>query len=115
MANRSDIQSNYNELFADDLTAIRATLETYNEVLNLMDWAIDSALSELTENGQLEAEDSILEEYRAAIKSLRKKGVGFRQPRVGQEAVVCPGCKALLKDVSGKKGERCSWCGYEFE
>ncbi|MGC4114010.1 MAG: hypothetical protein QM765_04995 [Myxococcales bacterium] len=106
-------QFDYNSIFASDITALKAAIENQTEVLNLMDWAIESALDELTANGHLDSEASLLEEYRAAIKVLRQRG--FKRPRVGQEGVTCPGCKAVLKDVSGQKGERCSWCGYEFK
>jgi len=106
-------QFDYNSIFASDITALKAALETHNEVLNLMDWAIEAALEELTDKGHLDAEASLLEEYRAAIKVLRQRG--FKRPRVGQEGVKCPGCQAMLKDVSGSPGERCSWCGYEFK
>lgn len=106
-------QFDYNAVFANDITALKSAVETQNEVLNLMDWAIESALEELTEKGHLSTEQPLLEEYRAAIKVLRQRG--FRRPRVGQEGITCPGCKAVLKDVAGAPGERCSWCGYEFK
>ena len=106
-------QFDYNSVFTNDITALKASIETYNEVLNVMDWAIESALGELEEKGHLSAEESLLAEYQQAIKVLRQRG--FRRPRVGQEGITCPGCKAVLKDVAGQKGERCSWCGYEFK
>ena len=106
-------QFDYNSIFANDITALKATVEVQNEVLNLMDWAIESALEELMEKGHLDSEESLLEEYRSAVKVLRQRG--FRRPRVGQEGVTCPGCKAMLKDVTGVKGDRCSWCGYDFK
>ena len=106
-------QFDYNAIFTSDITALKASAEMHAEVLNVMDWAIESALSELTEKGQLESEDSLLEEYRSAVKVLRQRG--FKRPRVGQEGIKCPGCKAVLKDVTGVRGDRCSWCGYEFE
>ena len=46
------------------------------------------------------------------MKVLRQRG--FKRPRVGQEGIKCPGCKAVLKDISGTAGDRCGWCGYEF-
>ena len=106
-------QLDYNDVFTSDITSLKAKSETFNEVLNVMDWVIESALTELEEKGHLSKEESLLSEYQEAIKELRKRG--FRQTSEGREAVACPGCKAMLKDVSGKKGERCSWCGYEFK
>jgi len=105
-------QFDYNAIFTSDITALKASAEMHAEVLNVMDWAIESALEELESKGHLSAEASLLEEYRQAIKVLRQRG--FKRPRHGQEGIKCPGCKAMLKDVSGKKGERCSWCGFEF-
>ncbi len=106
-------QFDYNEVFTSDITALKASAEMHTEVLNVMDWAIESALEELEANGHLTSEGGLLEEYRRAIKALRQRG--FRRPKSGKEGVKCPGCKAVLKDVSGEPGERCSWCGYEFK
>jgi hypothetical protein len=106
-------QFDYNSVFAGEITALKTALETHNEVLNVMDWAIESALEELERGGHLSKEDSLLTEYRSAIKLLRQRG--FKRPRIGQESVRCPSCAAMLKDVAGGPGERCSWCGYEFK
>jgi hypothetical protein len=106
-------QFDYNAIFASDITSIRTSIEMTNEVLNVMDWAIDSALAELEGSGKLSKEESLLTEYRAAIKVLRQRG--FKRPNVGREGISCPGCKAVLKDVAGVAGEHCSWCGYQFK
>ncbi|MBI5542521.1 MAG: hypothetical protein HY901_01430 [Deltaproteobacteria bacterium] len=106
-------QFDYNAIFANDITALKASVETHNEVLNVMDWAIASALEELESNGHLSQQESLLQEYREAIKILRKRG--FKRPRVGQEGIPCPACKAMLKDITGEVGDRCGWCGYEFK
>lgn len=105
-------QFDYNALFASEFTGLKGQIEVLTEVLNVMDWALESALGELEEKGHLSAEASLLREYRSAIKLLRQRG--FRRPKVEGESVTCPGCKAVLRDVSGAAGERCSWCGYEF-
>ncbi len=109
MGRDSDISS----VLISDLTDMKAKAQVLNDVLNVMDWAIDAALEQLEQGGQLNPEDGLLAEYRRAIKLLRQRG--FSASRVsGQAAVTCPGCKAVLKDVAGKKGDRCTWCGYEF-
>jgi len=103
----------YSAIFTSDITALKASIETFSEVLNVMDWALESALEELESNGHLSSEQSLLKEYQQAIELLRQRG--FRRTQDAREAVSCPGCKALLKDVSGAKGDRCSWCGYVFK
>lgn len=106
-------QFDYNAVFTNDITALKASIEMHNDVLNVMDWAIESALEELEENGHLSAEASLLGEYRQAIKVLRQRGFA-RSQEEGQQAVTCPKCKAALKGVAGVKGDRCGWCGHEF-
>lgn len=101
------------EVMVESMTDVQAKLQTMNDVLNVMDWAIESALEELEGNGGIASGDEgLLQEYKKAIRTLRKRG--FTRPRTAGKGVQCPGCQAMLKNVSGKPGERCDWCGYVF-
>ena len=102
------------DVMVDSLTDVQSKLQMMNDVLNVMDWAIESALDELQQNGSISEEGGLLEEYKAAIQGLHRKG--FRRPRSAAKegGVKCPGCQALLKNVEGKSGDRCDWCGYVF-
>jgi hypothetical protein len=105
--------SEINAVLISDLTDLKGKVQILNDVLNVMDWAVDSSLELLEQGGQISPEEGLLNEYRRAIKVLRQRG--FSAPRATNKAgVACPGCKAVLKDVAGKPGDRCSWCGYEF-
>ena len=109
-----DSSDRISEVLVDKFTDLQAKLQTVNEVLNVMDWAIESALEELQANGSISAQGGLLEEYKEAIKHMRKKG--FRRPIAqGQQGVKCPGCQALLKNIDGNPGDRCDWCGYVFK
>ncbi|MFN7130672.1 MAG: hypothetical protein ACK4N5_01235 [Myxococcales bacterium] len=107
-------QDDLNAVFTNEVTDLKAQCQTLNDVLNVMDWAVESTLEQLEASGTIPAEVGLLEEYRRAIKTLRKQG--FRPPRSSgsKDAVVCPGCKATLKGIRAEAGERCSWCGFEF-
>jgi hypothetical protein len=105
-------QEDLNAVVVDDLTDIKGRVQVLNDVLNVMDWALEAAFEELEESGHLPAEDGLLEEYRRAIKILRQRG--FNRPRVSGKSIDCPGCKAVLKGVEGKSGDRCDWCGFLF-
>ncbi len=97
-------------VLVNQITDIKARVELTNDVLNVLDWAVESALEQLEHAGQLPPEAGLLAEYRRAIKILRKRGF-----RGGAEAeVTCPACKALLKGVAFGSGERCTWCGHEL-
>ncbi len=106
-------QDDLNAIFTNEVTDLKAKVQTLNDVLNVMDWAVESTLEQLEASGTIPEEVGLLSEYRRAIKTLRKQG--FSAPRSASGAsVACPGCKAVLKGVSGAPGERCSWCGYQF-
>jgi hypothetical protein len=106
-------QDDLNAVLVDDLTDLKGRVQVLNDVPNVMDWAVDAAIEQLEQGGQLAAEDGLLEEYRRAIGILRTRG--FTRPKTGGGAsVTCPGCKANLKGVAGKTGDRCSWCGFVF-
>lgn len=111
----SDSNGRVMEVMVESMTDIQGKIQTLNDVLNVMDWAIESALEELEANGSLAAEGGLLEEYRQAIQTMRRRG--FRRPKSpGKEGgVKCPGCQALLKNVEGNPGDRCDWCGYVFK
>ena len=94
-----------------EITDLKARLELANDVLNVLDWAVESALEQLEHSGHLPLEAGLLAEYRRAIRILRKRG--FRTTRRESE-LTCPRCKALLKGVVLGSGERCSWCGQEL-
>lgn len=106
-------QDDLNAIFTSEVTDLKARVQTLNDVLNVMDWAVESTLEQLESTGTIPEEVGLLSEYRRAIKTLRRQG--FAAPRVaGTASVVCPGCKATLKGVTGAAGERCSWCGHQF-
>lgn len=102
------------EVMVQNMTDFQQKLQAMNDVLNVMDWAIESALDELEAAGSLRAEDGLLNEYKRAIQALRKQGFSRPRPSASDKGIVCPGCQALLKGVSGTSGERCDWCGYMF-
>lgn len=102
------------EVMVQNMTDVQQKLQVVNDVLNVMDWAIESALDELESAGTLRAEGGLLEEYKEAIQTLRKQGFSRPRPPASDKGIVCPGCKALLKGISGTSGERCDWCGYMF-
>jgi hypothetical protein len=105
-------QDDLNAIVVNDLTDIKGRIQVLTDVLNVMDWAIDSAFEQFEESGHLPPEEGLLQEYRRAIKILRHRGFTF--PKSSGKGVACPGCKALLRDIEGKPGERCGWCGHEF-
>ncbi|MDR0965686.1 MAG: hypothetical protein LBM75_04165 [Myxococcales bacterium] len=102
------------EVMVESVTDVQQKMQVLNDVLNVMDWAIESMLDELEAAGTLHKEDGLLEEYRKAIRILRKQG--FTRPKApkSDKGIVCPGCKAVLKGISGVSGERCDWCGHMF-
>lgn len=102
------------EVMVESMTDVQHKLQTMSDVLNVMDWAIESALDELENNGALRPEDGLLEEYKRAIETLRRQGFSRPRPAKSDKGIQCPGCQALLKGVSGDSGERCDWCGYIF-
>lgn len=107
-------QDDLNSVFVNDFTELKTKLTVMSDVLNVMDWAIDSTLEQLEEAGSLDPEVGLLVEYRKAIKTLRKQG--FSKPKqAGMPAVACPSCKANLSNVAGAPGDTCSWCGHTFE
>jgi hypothetical protein len=95
-------------VLVQQITDLKARLELSNEVLNVFDWAIDSALEQLEHAGHLPPEAGLLEEYRRAVRILRKRGFRTTGP---EGEVQCPGCKAMLKGVALGAGDRCCWCG----
>jgi primosomal protein N' len=102
-----------NAVLVSDLTGLKEKVHVLEDVLNVMDWAIEAALEELEAGGALSKEQSLLAEYREAIKVLRARG--FSRSVHSESGVQCPSCKALLKDIAGEPGDRCSWCGHEFK
>lgn len=102
------------EVMVENMTDIQHKLQLMNDVLNVMDWAIESALDDLETAGTLRADDGLLEEYKKAIQILRKQGFSRPKTPKSDKGIVCPGCKAVLKGISGSAGERCDWCGYMF-
>lgn len=102
------------EVMVQNMTDLQQKFQTTNDVLNVMDWAIESALDELEATGALRAEDGLLDEYRKAIEALRKQGFSRPRPPASEKGIVCPGCQAVLKGIAGTSGERCDWCGYMF-
>jgi hypothetical protein len=105
-------QEDLNSVFINDVTELKGKVETLNDVLNVMDWAIDSALEQLEESGSLSPEIGLLGEYRKAIKSMRKHG--FTMAKGAGGSVQCPKCKANLPNVAGDPGDQCGWCGFRF-
>lgn len=98
-------------VLVNQITDLKARLEMANEVLNVLDWAVESALEQLEHAGHLPPEAGLLGEYRRAIGILRRRGFRSTGP---QSEVTCPSCKAVLKGVTPGSGERCSWCGSEL-
>ena len=98
-------------VLVNQITDLKARVELANDVLNVLDWAVESALEQLEHAGHLPLDAGLLAEYRRAIRILRKRG--FRASGPANE-ITCPGCKAVLKGVALGAGERCSWCGHEL-
>lgn len=105
-------QDDLNAIFTSEVTDLKAKVQTLNDVLNVMDWAIESTLEQLESTDTIPEEVGLLAEYRRAIKTLRRHGFTAPRRAGSAETVACPGCKATLKGVSGEPGERCSWCGH---
>lgn len=98
-------------VLVNQVTDLKARLELTNEVLNVLDWAVESALEQLEHAGHLPPEAGLLNEYRRAIGILRKRGFRTAGP---ESEMSCPSCKAVLKGVAPGPGERCGWCGAEL-
>jgi hypothetical protein len=107
-------QDKFNLQFADEQTDLKLRMDLMLDAINALDAAVRGTFDVLIDRGLLPEDAVGVRNYEKTLDKLRK--LGLRQSRSAQPAaqVKCPGCKAMLR-IKGAPGERCEWCGHEFE
>lgn len=106
-------QEQINLQLAQDVADARTQVVVLLEVLNVFERLLDGLITSMVTTEALAPDDPAIDEYRKGIAYLRKNGFTRTRPP-DKPPVACPSCKAVLRNVEGKQGDRCDWCGYEF-
>ncbi len=104
--------------FAAEQADIQTQLLVLEDAFNTLEKTVSDLMAHLVARGELDAGAEVVTRWQTAIALLRKQGLHARPlpgEEVQQAAVTCPGCEAVLRNVTGAPGDRCDWCGYVFQ
>jgi hypothetical protein len=104
--------------FAAEQADMQTQLLVLQDAFNTLEKTVSELMDHLVARGDLDAGAEVVARWQTAVALLRKQGLRagpLPGEEVAQASVTCPGCDAVLRNVTGAPGDRCDWCGYVFQ
>lgn len=115
---RNDRDQRITAHFAAEQADIQTQLVVLGDAFNTLEKTVTGLLEILVSRGDIDAGDELVTRWQDAVDLLRKQGLRagpIPGEKLADSSVTCPGCNAVLRNVTGAPGDRCDWCGYVFE
>jgi len=111
-------QYRINTQFAEEMADIKTQQLLGSQALGAIINALDGIIDKLMAAKVLSEQDSLVQDYFAAIGELKRIGLKMEppaDPNAKVYQVKCPNCQAMIKAEPDVPVERCDWCGHVFQ